>query len=225
MVKEGFPKTVGFRMVAFSLSGVLVNFNNSDNAWDLIRNLYKIPNLWKEYLEGRMSRYQVKTEEYKLWKAAGVTLNRLMIDLRKNTMLFPGVEKLFQELRSMKVVPAIVSDSPQIVVEDIANRLGVKYFSSNRILFNKDGFAYETVSSHPSGDGRVSKLMALKDFTNRQNIRLSEVIAVGNDREDIEIFKVAGRSIAFNAKDMETRKAAQIILNSNNLEDLAEYLK
>jgi len=29
---------------------------------------------------------------------------------------------------------------------------------------------------------------------------------------------------AFNAKDMETRKAAQIILNSNTIEDVLEYL-
>lgn len=216
---------MAFKLVAFGFSGVLATFEGADNAWDMIRNLYKVPNLWKEYLEGKMSRYQVKTEEYKLWKTAGIKQDRLMADLRKNTKLFSGIEKLFYELRLRNIVPAIVSDSPQIIVEDIANRLGIKYFSSNRILFNKDGFAYETVPSHPSGDGRVSKLIALKDFTNRENIRLSEVIAVGNDREDIELFKVVGRSIAFNAKDMETRKAAQVIVNSNTLEDILDYLR
>lgn len=216
---------MAFKLVAFSFSGVLVNFEGADNAWDLIRNLYKVPNLWKEYIEGKMSRYQVKTEEYKLWKTAGIKLDNLMTDLRKNTKIFPGVEKLLHELRSRNIVPAIVSDSPHVIVEDIANRLGIKYFSANRVLFNKDGFAYETVPSHPSGDGRVSKLIALKDFTNRENIRLSEVITIGNDREDIELFNVVGRSIAFNAKDMETRKAAQIIVNSNDLEDVLDYLK
>ena len=139
-------------------------------------------------------------------------------------ILFSGVEKLLQEIRQKNLVPAIVSDSPNIIVEDIANRLGIKYFSSNRILFNKDGFAYETLPSHPSGDGRVSKLLALKDFLNREGIKLKEVIAIGNDKEDIELFKVVRRSIAFNAKDMETRKAAQIILNSNNIEDVLEYV-
>lgn len=214
-----------FKMVAFSFSGVLVNFAKAGNAWDLIRNLYQIPNFWQDYLDGKLSRRSAKFEEYRMWKQKGVKLDKLMIDLRKNMRMVEGAAKVFSELHNKKIPTAIISDSPNLVVEDVAHQLGAKYFACNKILFTKEGLAYDTVPSHPSPDLRVSKLLALKDFTNRENIRLSEVAFVGNDRDDIELFKFVGRSISFNAKDLETKKAAGIILVSSTLEDVLEYLK
>ncbi len=214
-----------FKMVAFGLSGVLVNFNGAENAWDFVRKAYQIPNLWKDYTEGKVSRRAAKVEEFKEWRQKGIKLDKLMIDFRKNMKFVEGVKAVFSDLRAKRVATAILSDSPHIVVEDVANQLGVKYFSSNKVLFDKAGFAYETIPSHPSGDDRVSKMLALKDFVNRENIRMSEVAVVGNGREDIDLFRFAGRGISFNAKDYEVRKASQVIINSKTLEDVLEYLK
>lgn len=216
---------MAFKMAAFSLSGVLVNFTGADNSWSLIRNVYKIPDFWKDYREGKLSRHQAKVEEYKSWKENGVRLGKLMIDLKKNMQFMEGAKDVFAELNKSRVATVILSDSPHLVVEDAARQLGAKYFSSNKILFTKDGVAYETIPSHPTGDGRVSKLIALKDFVNREGIRLSEVAAIGNDKEDIEVFRYVGRPIAFNPKDMETKKSSQVIVNSNTLADVLDYLK
>ncbi len=213
------------KMIAFSFSGLLVHYKDADNAWDLIRSIYQIPNFWKEYKEGRMSRNTIRTEEYKAWKSKGVKLDKLMIDLRKNMKLGIGVEKVFNDLHDRKIATAIISDSPNLVVEDVAHQLGAKYFACNKILFTQEGIAYDTIPSHPSKDGRVSKLLALRDFVNREGVKLAETAFVGNDREDIEAFRFVERSIAFNAKDHETVKAAQIKVNSNTLEDVLEYLK
>ncbi len=216
---------MGFKLIAFGLSGVLVNFTNADNPWSLIRNIYQIPDFWKDYREGKLSRFKAKEEEYKAWKERGVRLGKLMVGMRKNMKFVEGAKDVFAELNSRKVATGIVSDSPHLVVEDVANQLGAKYFACNKIIFNKDGVAYDTIPSHPAGDQRVSKLLALKDFANREGIRLSEAAAVGNDKEDVEIFKYVGRAIAFNPRDMETKKAAQVIVNSNTLEDVLQYLK
>ena len=212
-------------MVAFGLSGVLANFNGADNAWDLVRKVYQVPDIWKDYLDGKVSRRTAKTEEFRLWRERGIKLDRLMIDFRKNMKLVEGAKEVAGQLHKKGIKMAILSDSPQIVVEDVANQLGVKHFSSMKILFNKDGFAYETIPSHPSGVDRVSKMLALKDFANKENIRLSEVAAVGNGRGDIEVFQFCGRSLAFNSKDYEVRKAAQAIISSKTLEDVLEYLQ
>lgn len=214
-----------FKLIAFSLSGVLVNFTNADNPWSLIRNIYQIPDFWKECREGKLSRIQAKEDEYKAWKEKGVRLDSLMINIRKNMKLMEGAKEIFSELNGRKIATAIVSDSPHLVVEDVARQLGARYFACNKILFNKDGVAYDTIPSHPTGGQRVSKLLALKDFANREGVRLSEAAAIGNDKEDVEIFRYVGRAIAFNPKDMETKKSAQVIVNSNTLEDVLQYLK
>jgi len=216
---------MAFKMVAFSLSGLLVHFRDADNAWDLIRGIYQIPNFWKDYIDGRIGRVAAKNEEYKAWKAKGIKKDKLMIDLRKNMKLGVGVAEVFSELNKNKIATAIISDSPDLVVEDIAHQLGAKYFACNKILFTQEGAAYDSLPSHPSKDLRVSKLLALRDFSNKEGIKLAETAFVGNDKEDIEAFKFVGRSIAFNARDHETIKAAQIKVNSNTLEDIMEYLK
>lgn len=216
---------MAYKMVAFGFSDIVVNFRNAENAWDLIRNIYQIPDIWKDYQEGKIGRQTAKSEEYKLWKSKGVKLDGLMINLRKNMKLVQGATEVFSTLSDNRISIAILSDSPHIVVDDVSKQLGAKYFSCNKVLFNKDGFAYETIPTHPSADGRVSKILALKDFANRENIRLSEIAVVGNDKGDLDVFRFAGRSIAFNPKDTETKKAAHVIVSSKTLEDVMEYLK
>ena len=216
---------MAFKMVAFSLSGLLVHFKDADNAWDLIRRIYQTHNFWKDYADGKIGRMAARTEEYKEWKIKGIKRDKLMIDMRKNMKVGVGVAEVFSELNSKKIATAIISDNPDLVVEDVAHQLGAKYFACNKILFTKEGLAYDTIPSHPSADLRVSKILALRDFANKEGIKLAETAFIGNDKEDIQLFRFVGRSIAFNARDHETIKAAQIRVNSSTLQDVLEYLK
>lgn len=212
-----------YKMVAFGL-GTLVKLGNTNNPWDFIRSQYNIPNFWQEYLNGKMSRQEAKIQEYKAWKENGVKKDKLLMDLKKYTKFVDGSREAFNAIKSKGSVPVILSDSPLIVVDDVAVILGAKYTSGNKIFFDKDGYAYDTVPTHASPDGRVSKHLALKDFAEKQEIKLNEIAIVTSNPEDVSLFRLLGFSIAFNPQTPELKRAANITVHSKDLSEVVDYL-
>ena len=212
-----------YKMVAFSL-GTLINFGNSANTWDFIRSQYGIENFWKEYISGKKSRQQAKAEEYKAWRENGVKKDKLLMDLKKHMKFVDGAREALQRIKSNGSVPVIVSDSPLLVVDDAAVLVGAKYTSGNKIFFDKDGYAYDTVPTHPGPDGRVSKMLALKDFAEKEQIKLNQIAIVTNNPEDIPLFRLVGFSIGFNPQTPDLKRSANITVHSKDLSEVVDYL-
>ncbi len=74
---------------------------------------------------------------------------------------------------------------------------------------------------HPLGD----KANALKIVSNYLNIPLKDITVFGDSLNDIEMFKIAGTSVAVSNALDEVKKEAKIILQHSNDEDgVAKYL-
>lgn len=69
-----------------------------------------------------------------------------------------------------------------------------------------------------------NKLPFLEEFCEKHSIKLDEVIAVGDDYNDIPKFKASGFSIAFNTTSAELRKAADVVIESNDLKEILRYI-
>ncbi len=212
-----------YKMVAFGL-GTLVNFGSTTNAWDFVRSKYSLPNFWQEYLNRKISRQEAKLQEYKAWKENGVKKDKLLMEFKKNTKFVDGVREAFTAIKSKGSVPVILSDSPLIVVDDVAVIVGAKYTSGNKIFFDKDGYAYDTVPTHPGPDGRVSKHLALKDFAEKEEIKLNQIAIVTSNPEDISLFRLLGFSIAFNPQSPDLKRSANITVHSKDLSEVVDYL-
>ncbi len=217
---------MGIKFVAFGLTGILINLPGGvDNPWDFIRKTYNLPNYWNQYLAGRISRETAKKEEYKAWREANVNISKLTTLFRNEPVLVNGVGTVVKTLKEKKIVTAIVSNGPSFAVTEIANKVGAKYTAYNRVVFTREGYAYDTVPTHLSKDNRVDKTAAIREFSYREDIKLSETAFVTCNPEDIPTFRFVGLSIAFNTTDATLKKSAHIALNSNSLVDILEYLK
>ena len=64
----------------------------------------------------------------------------------------------------------------------------------------------------------------LIDLSKKLNIPLSAFIAIGDTRFDLSMFKIVGLSIAFNPKDEIIEKNANIVIKSNTLLKILEYV-
>ena len=212
-----------YKMVAFGL-GTLVKFGNTNNPWDFIRSLYNVPNFWQEYISGKISRQEAKLQEYKSWKENGAKKDKILMDLKKHMKFVDGVRETFQAIKTQGAVPVILSDSPLIVVDDVAVIIGAKYTSGNKIFFDKDGYAYDTVPTHASPEGRVSKHLALKDFAEKEEIKLNQIALVTSNPEDIQLFRLLGFSIAFNPQTPDLKRSANITVHSKDLSEVVDYL-
>ncbi len=216
---------MSIKFVAFGLTGVLINLPGADNPWDFIRKTYNIPNYWAQYLAGKISRETAKKEEYRSWKEINVNISKLTTLFRNEPTLVSGVGTVVKHLKDNKIISAIVSNSPSFVVTEIANKLGIKYTAYNRVVFTREGYAYDTVPTHPSKDHRVDKLAAIREFSYREDIKLSETAFITSNPEDIPTFRFVGLSIAFNTTNVDLKKAAHISVNSNSLADVLDYIK
>ena len=216
---------MAIKFVAFGLTGVLISLPGADNPWDFVRKTYNIPNFWSQYLAGRISREEAKKEEYKAWKQANVNISKLTTLFRNEPVLVNGVGTVVKHLKDNKIISAIVSDAPSFAVSEVANKVGAKYTAYNRVVFTREGYAYDTVPTHPSQDNRVDKLAAIREFSYREDIKLSETAFVTSNPEDLQVFNFVGLSIAFNTTNVDLKKGAHLALNSNSLADILEYLK
>lgn len=211
-----------YRLVSFGLSNILIKMKGCDNGWDLIRGLYNIPNLWEKYMDGTLTRQQVKTEEYKIWKLRGVTKSRLKKDLTK-FKLMKGAKQTIDALKKNRITPVIISDNPEFLVKEVAKKLKIKHNAYNKILFDKKGYAYDTKPTHPSKNTRVSKVLAVKDFAKKKKLKLKDCATVGNNENDLDLFRKVGFSIAFNSKESRVKGKANISIKSNDIRKILKF--
>lgn len=74
-------------------------------------------------------------------------------------------------------------------------------------------------------DGNASKGNALKTLAKYINVPLSNTIAIGNDFNDLSMFKVAGQSVAVANASEDVKAAASIIVEDNNSDGVAIFLE
>ena len=85
--------------------------------------------------------------------------------------------------------------------------------------FNKDYKSFSMISSN------ASKGNALKILANYLNIPMKNTIAIGNDKNDISMIKMAEIGVAVaNATD-DLKKYAKVITDSNDEDGVANYLE
>lgn len=213
------------KLVAFDMDGVLVKFEGADNSWDLIRSIYGIPSLWKDYRDGKLTREEARDREYAFWREKGITESGLRKELAGRFTFVEGAEEVVKALKEGGVAVAIISDGVCMVAEEVARKLGVRDFACNRIVFGEDGFAKDTQPTHPAPNIMVSKALALREFAAKAGVGLDECAVVGNTKEDIEMLREAGFSVAFDPRDDEVRGAANVVVESRDLKDILEHLQ
>jgi phosphoserine phosphatase len=101
----------------------------------------------------------------------------------------------------------------------LAKGLQIDYLKANKLEI-KD----RKLTGGLEGDivDRAGKAVALRDFAKIKGVDIADTVAIGDGANDIDMLKVAGIGIAFNAKPI-LQSVADISLNTPNL-DHALYL-
>ena len=99
---------------------------------------------------------------------------------------------------------ALVSGGFEEVVSSLASRLGITRFRANRLEVADGVLTGRTVG--PVID-RAAKAEALREFAAELGVPLSDVVAIGDGANDLDMMDAAGLGIAFNAKPMVRAQA------------------
>jgi phosphoserine phosphatase len=70
----------------------------------------------------------------------------------------------------------------------------------------------------------IKKADALKKVANREKIHLKHTVHIGDHHNDVGIAKIAGLSIAFDCKDDELRRVADVVIDKKDLRETLRYI-
>ena len=206
-----------YKLVCFDMDGVI----------------FQHQNFWKElhiemgtWYEGKILNDRYLKTDYKklvnivvkgLWyKKSAVSYYRLVEKAKYNKNAY----ELIDNLKEKGVKTIIITSGPYDLAERARKELEIDFIEANRLII-ENGIIKDMV--WPIGND--NKIEFLKMICDRENINLKEVIAIGDDQNDITLFKEVGFSIAFNSSDDDLKKSASVVVASDNLLDLLKYVK
>ncbi|MBS3060439.1 MAG: HAD-IB family phosphatase [DPANN group archaeon] len=210
-----------YKAIVFDMDGVLVDERSS---WMKAHRYFGVcnDNNWDAFNNGQIDYDEFMRRDIGLW-----TKNQKPVHLSQiHRALMPvkyiqGAEETVSRL-ARNYGLCIVSGGIDLMANHVGMQLGIATVYANGIEADEKGYI--------TGEGisRVQlykKERVLHDYCERNQISPEETIAVADSRYDKEILEAAGLGIAFNPHDDEIRKAADIVVESNNLKDLLKHVK
>ncbi len=198
-------------LVAFDLDGTLVHIWS---AWSWIHKLLGTveeakPNADK-YYAGEIGYTRWAELDAELWR--GVPLTRIEHAIDEGLVFIPNVQHLMNKLREHGFKTAIISSGLSIFANRAKTVLGIDVSKANKLTTDEEGKICG-VEVHVAFD---NKDQVLKEIAREMDLTLLRCAAVGDSRNDIPMFQVAGFSIAFNPTNEDVGAAATMIVNGED---------
>lgn len=209
-----------YKLICFDMDGVILK---DKNFWiELHKKFGTIEQgieLTEKYLKTDYERL-IEEVVVKLWKGKDTKPYYKLVDEME---YLPGVKEVFDYIKNKDFITAIISASSIDVVRRVQKDFGVDHIFANELVIEDGKVTGDFI--WPIGNGKEKKAQIIKHLCEDLGISTKEVIYVGDSDTDIEAFKEAGLSIAFNSKTDELKKIATHIVESDNLADILPYLK
>ncbi len=195
----------------------------------------KIDSVW-QYIHkklGTLDAAKVNAEMYKrgeidyaewarldvaLWKGVSIETIRGII---KAIPIRLGATEFFEflELRNLTIIA--ISAGLDVVTEHLRKIFRIDYALANRLVIRDSvvtGDVEVLVGYHDKG--RV-----LKKICEEVGIKTNNCIAIGDSEVDVPMFKESALGVAFNPKDEETVKSADVVVYSEDLRSLIPIIE
>ncbi len=207
-------------LTAFDLDGTLVHL---DSSWRWVHNYLGTLEAAKTnadlYFTGKIDYVRWAELDVALW--SGTLLSHLQEAVTQNIYFIPGAQELVETLRKWKVKTAIVSSGLTLFADFAREALKIDVSYANQLLTDEEG----RICGVDTTVGFTNKDKILNQVAEEMNIPLEQCVAIGDARNDIPMFKIAGASIAFNPSHDEVASNATTVIRSQNLLDVLPFLR
>jgi phosphoserine phosphatase len=207
-------------LVAFDLDGTLVRIWS---AWSWIHKLLGTLEAAKpnadQYYAGEISYVRWAELDVALWH--GVPIQKIEDAIDQGLVFISNVETLMDQLHGYGLKTAIISSGLTVFADRVREVLGMDVSKANELLTDNDGKICG-VKVHVAFDNKDRVLIQI---ARKLKIPLRLCAAVGDSRNDIPMFQVAGFSIAFNPSNEDVAHSATTIIDGENALDLLPPLQ
>lgn len=212
-----WKKLNGVELIVFDMDGVLVDI---DSSWMMVHRAFGTDNEdgFQRYIRGEISFMEFMRSDIRKWGRATIEQVKSILD---KAPLMPGAKETIKTLRDAGYQTAIVSSGISLLAERVQRELRINHVLANRLIFDGEG--------RLTGEGEAlvelhGKLKALERLTARLGITPAQTAVVGDSRFDAPMFRASAQAIAFNPKDVEAEKAADIVIRGKDLRRILPHL-
>ncbi len=183
------------KAVVFDIDGTL----SPDISWTKLTLMLgaSVPDhlaIYESFKHGQMEYEESKTALLKLWRGDGDVSKKKLENIFNEWDIKPDAKEVFDYLRAKGIRTCLVTGSVDLFAEVIAQRVGADEWYANTVLhWDEDNNLKDYDYERNAGDKKLAQLM---EFCEKNSIDVSECIAVGDDANDVELFKATGRGIA-----------------------------
>ena len=214
-----------YKLVCFDVDGTLID--NATFSWQVFHDYFQTDRHKREdarnrFFSGKISYTQWAEHDINLWKEKGAKKEDFFMALN-DLKLMDGAMETLKELKSSGFKLAIISGSLNVLLErfipDYMNYFDDVFIS--RIYFGKSGQISGIDATEFDMDAKAS---AMKKIADREKISLKECVFIGDYLNDLAAMQEAGLAIAFNCRNDELKKVADVIIEKKDLRGVLNYI-
>jgi len=196
-------------------SGSKVGVSTWHSVFDSLGIINEHKRLKEKFKAGKFPSYMEWTDEAcKVLKSYGLTREKLS-EIINRQPLMRGAKETVLELKKRGYKTAVITGSFSTLAERVQRELGID-----------DAVAHCNLEF--DGKGRLAgwklllcdyegKVDAFLQMAEKDGVKPSECVFVGDEVNDIPIFRKVGLSIAFNCSKQEVKNEADIVVDGNDL--------
>ncbi len=216
-----------YKLICFDVDGTLVD--NVEYSWELFHNAFNVDmerrrKARDKFYNNEISYLEWAEHDIGLWCEKKITKQQFVDAIKKgNLTLMKGALETLNTLKSKGYKLAIISGSLNILLDTLLPDYK-KIFNDvflSKLYFDKKGNISKVEATQYDMAGKAE---ALKIIAKREKIPLSQCVHIGDHHNDVTIAKIAGLSIAFDAKNEELRRTADVVIDRKDLREVLKYI-
>ena len=202
------------------VDGVLVL---NDNFWMTLCKeadiMYTRAELLEKFYNEEIGYRTLNQTVIPIWKEKGITLERIK-EVAQEVNITEGAKETISELmEKYEGRVGLLSDGLDFMVNRVKKDLGIKYAICNELEIYDGNYTGKVIYN------LSSKGQGLKKICKEMDLSTKEVCVIGDNKNDIPMFKLSGLSIAFNPAIEEVKAHADYTLcNCTDFRDVKKYL-
>jgi len=182
------------KAVIFDIDGTL----SSDISWTKLTLLLgkSVPDhlkIYEDFKTGKLEYEESKRLLLKLWRGEGVLHKNKLQKIFDSWIIKENTIPLFSYLKSKRYITCLITGSVDLFAQTIAGKVGADFWYANTILhWDEDDILQDFDYELNAAD---KKLEQFENFKKQNSLENSECVVVGDDSNDIELFKITQHGI------------------------------